>query len=158
MDRATHFRLLELPPELRNHIYDYVFSEPVVVQATPDKCPYTRPPGLSLANKQLCRETIKLFGSRSTFEAPLFTRLQRWLAAMPADRRASLGAVRWTIRRPACEVLGTNMRPRREGDWGWGFIMTLDTSGATLRPKQFVVGFDDRDENYAGSVLKDQTR
>jgi len=162
MSGAMHFRLLDLPSELRNHIYEYALSEVVsVARTTPrntNSYLHTPSPGLPLVNKQLYRETVGIYWSRSIFEVTQTFELPYWLAAMPADRRASLGAVRHKISRCTCCVHDESMRPQERRDRWWYLKSVLGAKGAVLRPDRFLVGYeDDAEEDYVHSVLRSQT-
>ena len=66
---AAPFRLLELPAEIRNYIYELALVEdsPIVIDPALKKAQASQPP-LIRVSRQIRQETLSLFYSKNTFE------------------------------------------------------------------------------------------
>ena len=66
---ATTSRLLELPPELRNYVYELsVVSNTSIVIEPGDKSTRAKQPPLILVNRQIRSEALLIFYAQNTFE------------------------------------------------------------------------------------------
>lgn len=86
----TGSRLLGLPAELRNRIYEMAFFDTVVVLPSIKKVSpkgLFKGPGILLACKQTYAEAVTLYYTLPTFEAYTGSRLSRWLRRIGAVRQ-----------------------------------------------------------------------
>lgn len=101
---------MNLPPELRNIIYEMVFDSTIIHIAKKTGGPRTRKPAqqapaLLLSCRQTHDEATKIYYSRTTFDFDCVRRLSAWTRKIGSLRRRTVEHVRLPSPRPAVWTL-----------------------------------------------------
>lgn len=100
---ATRCRLLELPTELREWIYEYAFQSwsgsnvVPILRDLPKGRRTQRPPGLVQACHQLRNETAAVYYGRFVFKAPDCQIATTWLITIPPSHATFIKHIRIVI-------------------------------------------------------------
>ncbi len=85
-------KFFELPPELRNVIYAYVFTRPDVV-AINSTVPYVREPAILAVNRQMRLEGLLMFYGENTFQIDGSVLITKFLRTAREEKIRALGNV-----------------------------------------------------------------